>query len=594
MMSEAQNKQAPMMIPAGGIAIFIEHEFEEKGAESDGFEEYGDEGIAQFPALTKKMAAMGREGDDQLAHVETGELIIPAAFFKDDPELKEMLFERFREMGVENPERYVVGSGENSVHPETGAFEFFLNKFFKNVSRGISNIVKGVVKVIKKVAPIILPIALGFTPLGPVFGAALGSGIGTLIQGGSIKDALKSALISGATGAVFAGFKGPGNFVENVGNAVSNPGARLSQTLSGAKTSFGNVFGGEAARAANVGKQTFFSKFQPTPDLNEAANQIANSEAIQNAAQSQGQTMVKNATGSANEIVNQVRQDALSVVNQPTVGEAFKDAFTPGGRTFTQSMGDIFFPQRVNAQSLLEAQGIDIASATQQQIGDATARAKLLNPKLIRSYGPMAALGTAAAAGAGFFETPETTPPGLVDRGEDGNVLTGADLIAESPEDYLIGDLGQVRLNPETGEYEPVLDTQSLLFNNLYQPPEQVESEDQPLKISELQADTEMLGGIAPTFNPNQYFLRESRPGGPFARPQFAADGGQIFPRRNGGIMPNEGIPGEDSVPAMLMPGEFVMTTDAVKGLGNGDTQAGIRNMYTVMANLERRGREYA
>jgi hypothetical protein len=55
--------------------------------------------------------------------------------------------------------------------------------------------------------------------------------------------------------------------------------------------------------------------------------------------------------------------------------------------------------------------------------------------------------------------------------------------------------------------------------------------------------------------------------------------------------MPDEGIPGKDSVRAMLMPGEFVMTTDAVKGMGDGNLRRGIQNMYGVMANLERKGR---
>jgi len=58
--------------------------------------------------------------------------------------------------------------------------------------------------------------------------------------------------------------------------------------------------------------------------------------------------------------------------------------------------------------------------------------------------------------------------------------------------------------------------------------------------------------------------------------------------------MPNEGVPNKDSVRAMLMPGEFVMTTDAVKGLGNGNMQQGIQNMYSVMSNLESRGRKTA
>jgi hypothetical protein len=44
----------------------------------------------------------------------------------------------------------------------------------------------------------------------------------------------------------------------------------------------------------------------------------------------------------------------------------------------------------------------------------------------------------------------------------------------------------------------------------------------------------------------------------------------------------------------MLMPGEFVMTTDAVRGLGNGNLNSGIQNMYSVMRNLESRGRNTA
>jgi hypothetical protein len=74
----------------------------------------------------------------------------------------------------------------------------------------------------------------------------------------------------------------------------------------------------------------------------------------------------------------------------------------------------------------------------------------------------------------------------------------------------------------------------------------------------------------------------------------FAADGGGVFPRRTGGIMPDEGVPGKDSVKAMVMPGEFIFTTKAVKGAGNGDLRRGINNMYSVMRNLEARGERMA
>ena len=88
-----------------------------------------------------------------------------------------------------------------------------------------------------------------------------------------------------------------------------------------------------------------------------------------------------------------------------------------------------------------------------------------------------------------------------------------------------------------------------------------------------------------------EYLARQrERLQNPFG-PMRAAEGGEVYPRRNGGIMPYEGTPNEDSVRALLMPGEFVMTTNAVKGAGNGNLNNGIDNMYGIMRGLERRGR---
>ena len=64
---------------------------------------------------------------------------------------------------------------------------------------------------------------------------------------------------------------------------------------------------------------------------------------------------------------------------------------------------------------------------------------------------------------------------------------------------------------------------------------------------------------------------------------------GEYFPRRNGGIETNEGSGTKDDVPAMLMAGEFVMTKDAMKGLGNGDADLGIQRAYSMMDKLERK-----
>ena len=80
-------------------------------------------------------------------------------------------------------------------------------------------------------------------------------------------------------------------------------------------------------------------------------------------------------------------------------------------------------------------------------------------------------------------------------------------------------------------------------------------------------------------------------PGGQLGGITFAAEGGNImdFPRRTGGIDPSEGSGTKDDVPAMLMAGEFVLTKDAVKGLGDGNSRKGIQRAYNMMDQLESR-----
>lgn len=76
-------------------------------------------------------------------------------------------------------------------------------------------------------------------------------------------------------------------------------------------------------------------------------------------------------------------------------------------------------------------------------------------------------------------------------------------------------------------------------------------------------------------------------PGGQLGGINYADGGEAYFPRRNGGIDPNEGSGRADDVPAMLMAGEFVMTRDAVKGAGDGDLRQGINRMYNLMDQFE-------
>lgn len=57
-----------------------------------------------------------------------------------------------------------------------------------------------------------------------------------------------------------------------------------------------------------------------------------------------------------------------------------------------------------------------------------------------------------------------------------------------------------------------------------------------------------------------------------------------------GGTVNGLGTETSDSQPAWLSDNEFVMTADAVRGLGNGNIDEGANRMYNMMAQLEQRG----
>lgn len=587
-MAEVAEKMEELTVPEGGIADFVMDDDELEAAYGEDASDFGDDGIAQFPALAERMAKYGRNEDNMLAHVAEGELVIPAQFLQDEV-IKQRIYDILAEAGVEDPEAYVVGAEANDINPTTGLPEFFLKKLFKGIGKAVKKVVKTVVKVVKKVAPIVLPIALSFTPLGAVYGAALGSGIGTLINGGSIKDALKAGLISGAVGGIAKGFTGDAGFFENVKAELAAPGARLSQTA--------NAFteGVKSGSISGFGEQ-FFSQYVPTPsaELDDIQQNILQPDQVNQSADAAGAGAEGGGGGGG--------EGAGGGGGAGAGGETLAGA----DRSFLEKTGDYMFrggksPAEIAAaQSVAENSAIQqtltkyghagtVATAPQAVAAEAIAAGKAAAgaaaPGMLARFGPAAAAGTLAMGATGMFEVPEPEQASFIDYGPDGTPITGQDLIDADPSRYLIADLGRKRLNPETGEYEDV-------EVDLTVPAPDTDPYTVPTQFPVTQPE----GGYG--VNNSAGYLLASNPGGPFARPYVtAAQGGaipEVFPRRNGGIMPNEGTPGEDSVRAMLMPGEFVMTTDAVRGLGNGNLNNGIKNMYSVMRNLERRGRAMA
>lgn len=514
-------------IPSGGIADFIYSDEEIKLLEEKELQDlYGQNGIAQFKAIGKEMANFGRYGDDTVAHVETGELIVPRALIENNPKLKESIFGHLRELGVEDPERYVVGTSKNSLNPDTGLPEFFLKKLFKgakkavsSVAKGVGRALKGVGKALKRVAPVIVPLALNyFLPgLGAVYSGALGAGITTLLQGGDVKDALKSAFVGGATGAVTAGFAGPNKGVSGFGQ---------------------NIATDVSTGTRNIGQALTQGSFKPLtstslPSLQDVTKQ---------------DTKLVDTDVKVDKLPPLSEKTTLDISQGSSLGQRDKLApqtFYERAKEFGTKTSDVLFGgEKVTPLEILKKEnpnltfeqlkGIDKNSAVYL---DAVDKAAAQSPGFIRRFGPSAALGIAGLSAAGAFDTPEDTPLPPLE--------TGFDLYKKDPDRFNVADIN-VR-----GALPPV--------------------------------NTQTSYG----FQYNPYAL----PTQPF---QTVAEGGEIFPRRNGGISPREGTPGKDSVRAMLMPGEFVMTTDAVRGLGDGNLDKGIKNMYSVMSKLEKRGKAMA
>ena len=670
-MGQSSQKQDMLSVPSGGIADFYMSDEDIAVIEQEEAQKaFGSEGVAAFGDVAKKMASYGRFGDDRIVHVESGEIVVPRALIEQSPELKESIFSHLREQGVEDPERYVVGSSANSLNPETGLPEFFLSKIVKGVKKAVGS----VGKVLKKVAPVVLPLVLASTPLGPVYGAALGSGIGTLMQGGNAEDALKNAVIAGGAGALFSGGRSVaqgGTFMGGVGEAFSDPAGRFGQTLSGD--------GG------------FFGDYKPVT--------------------------APQAPSSAPNVEYEGGLTAMDTAS-PQTGS---------GVTALESIKQTIMPDKVTLTDALEQMGVDPAKATAENIKVAESIVAQ-GPGFIRRFGPSLALAGIAAGSAGFLDAPEVEeveydtfadllaqnrekygspaeqlryitdynpfvpPPARrvpVMQAAEGGVVGGLRGLAEYSED-VVGNLNQMMYggqgpsstataaptlppiappaatapsgplfggggtavssmpapitatptppNPsgpsfgtKPNEFNPAFDQMlrtpqpSVAINPL--------GDDRKLSLN----DMSLLGMATPSYMPldrgdgmDQFgrpiqsqltdaeraqaeqgrALMQERRNQP-SSPLFSnlglsglgslgpllsgyAEGGEIFPRRTGGIMPDEGVPNEDSVRAMLMPGEFVMTTDAVKGLGNGDNEQGIRKMYDMMRGLEAKGRAMA
>ena len=190
-------------------------------------------GLANFQDAVGALRELGRFEDDTIAHVATGETIIPMEVFDKNPELRDQVFSSMAKLGI-NPAEYIVGSNLNSINPVTGQPEFFLKKLFKKI---------------KKAAPVLLPIAASFIPgAGPLLVGAAGTA-GGLIGGQDPRQALMSGIMAGGLAGL-----GKGTQAFNLGQA---PGRSLGSSIFKGiqEGGLGTLFKGAAPQFTNTSQQ---------------------------------------------------------------------------------------------------------------------------------------------------------------------------------------------------------------------------------------------------------------------------------------------------------------------------------------------------
>tara|TARA_R100001594_G_C4051149_1_gene265093 strand:+ start:3529 stop:4800 length:1272 start_codon:yes stop_codon:yes gene_type:complete len=216
-------------------------------------------GEPSVEALANGLATLGRYGDSYMVHAAEGETVVPREVLDANPGLKNQLLWQMKMMGIENPNRYVVGSEFNSINPVTGQPEFFFKKIFKAVK-----------KVFKKVLPVAAPIIGNM--IAPGIGGPIASALSAKLTGGSWGDAFKQAALaygaqtlgSGIMGAVNAPTgQGSAGFFEGLKTGAMAPITAAGNLFSAGPTNplqqgiFGNV--NQGTRGFNT--ETLFPRY---------------------------------------------------------------------------------------------------------------------------------------------------------------------------------------------------------------------------------------------------------------------------------------------------------------------------------------------
>jgi hypothetical protein len=488
--------------------------------------------------LADNLAALGRYEDTYMVHAAEGETVVPRDVLDANPILKTALFAQMRSMGIENPDRYVVGSGLNSVNPITGQPEFF----FKKIKR-----------LLKKIAA---PVGgtIGFALAGPA-GAAIGSGLGSLVGGASPKQALGTAAIGG-----FLGY-GAGTFAPNLQG-------QLQGAFRGIPGIGGLMPGGSMTTPAKLPAN--LARFFPgvTP---EAQGLVAFE-----AAQAQGAQ-----AGALAKMGAWAKKNPLMAAGLAGAGGLAISSLMSGS-----GAEEVEFREPLRYQDYLRERNA---------LGDNATPDKVRQLRI--SYGlsptpptPMEGLQPGYGMADGGSVSQEENPGNVSLRAAYANALNkelGPLLLNPSANAEMIGlyrnglRLLEQGTIPEIVGFEQYWQTAPAPEEPA--PQEEVRPPDQAMMPQNQYVDPRTLSDM------DRYIQSEGNPptvsaarGGGLSQLRDQMVAMQGFPRRNGAIS-GPGGPRDDLIPAMLSDGEFVMNEQAVRGAGGGNLALGTRRMYDLM-----------
>lgn len=576
-------------------------------------------GITGIQQVAEHLADFGRFGDGYVVHASKGETVIPLAVLNENPRLKAALFTQMRDMGLE-PKRYVVGDKLNSINPVTGQPEFFLKKIFK-----------GVKNVVKAIAPVVLPVALSMTRLGPIFGAAAGTGIASLIGGESFGKSLKNSVIAGGIGGLYAGLTeaygaGEGNrlagFKKGVSDAFKQPfAARAPRALApeGRSEAIGTDTGPDATSpvdaASEIRPLTARDALLPGGELQPLgayepglAGQAFQPVTVDNPLFPSGLQPYEAQIGQMGAFSPSTRYTGGISARGPEMGRRLPFeprvpiASRPELFQTVDPTNNIFRGAELRSPDFLSQppliiNDIGLRSFRNPTVGNVPILDKSVNIPPRSSTGGGGPNVTAGGEGAGGRGRLARTRDYLVRGGQtpedvlqvkkaaydrvfldtNGNKAladaaynaAGPGILAKYGPSTALG-LGAAGL---FGAFEPGEEPEPVdFYDQMYGPNS---------ALGRLQSNPGLfsVGIPSPAYTPATLDdIRYSAMGGPINQ--------NNFPPRIGAIN-GPGTGTSDDIPAMLSDGEYVMTAKAVRGAGNGNRKQGMQNMYNMMRQFE-------